>query len=250
MMVAGAWPASLVFASSFLLFGLWFLSRRDARLLDFGLGKAVQGPQSSLRGSEIGGPLLAAGSACVWLSLRRHLPGFVWLPGAAIPIWLVSRWAWRTHVAATRIREMRTQWPLLLESMSVAALSGLGLNTAFEVAAKRVGGCLRAEADNVVLRIGGGLPLSRALDVLVKERVPGAERLASVLLQCEVLGTPVAEVLESLALEAANLERQDMEAKFSTLPLKLSLITVVFLLPPVLIISIAPHVLIFLNTKW
>jgi pilus assembly protein TadC len=145
---------------------------------------------------------------------------------------------------------MRSEWPVLLETMAVGALSGLDLNSAFMAAVKRVGGPLRDEADRAALRLAAGTPLSKSLDVLVKARIPGADRLAAMLVQCEVLGTPVAATLDSLALESSVLERQEMEARFNALPLKMSLVTVFFLLPPVLVVSIAPHVLLFLSSQW
>lgn len=250
MIGSAVWPASIAAGGSLCLFGLWFLSRQDARLLDFGLRNT--GPESggAQRSDGMKQGLFTLGSVVLWIVLRKALPPWASTPTAAVPAWLLVRLLARSRAASARQGRIEAEWPLLLESMSVAALSGLGLNTAFELAAKRVAGPLRLEAEKVILRVNGGLPLSKALETLVRERVPGADRLASVLLQCEMLGTPVAGVLESLAQEASNLERQSMEAKFNSLPLKLSLITVVFLLPPVLVVSIAPHVLVFLNTKW
>jgi tight adherence protein C len=154
------------------------------------------------------------------------------------------------HRAKSREAEMKSEWPALLEGMAVASLSGLDLSAAFLASARRVGGALRDEVDKAAVRLAGGTQLSRALLVMAKDGVPGADRLRSLLLRCEVLGTPVADVLESLAAEAITVERQEIEGRFNALPLRLSVVTVLFLLPPVLIVSIAPHVLLFLNSRW
>jgi Flp pilus assembly protein TadB len=249
-MMLGAEALSAMAGASLFLFGQWFLLREDARLMDFGLGEtqspALERPRKLSR-SE---PALAVASGCAWLLFCKQLPGPWPAVTALVPAWATARWARHQYLRSKRLEEMKGQWPVLLESMAVAALSGLDLNAAFVMASKRATGFLKRETDKVVLRLAGGLPLSRALEVLARERVPGAERLLYMFVQCEVLGTPVAEVLESLAMEATDLERQEMEGKFNSLPLKLSVVTVLFLLPPLLIVSIAPHILVFLSTRW
>jgi len=152
--------------------------------------------------------------------------------------------------ARSKAAEIKAEWPVLLEGMSAAALSGLDLISAFAAGVRRTSGPLREELGEALVRIAGGMSLSGALASLTKAAVPGADRLRSILMRCEVLGTPVAEVLESLALEASTTERLELEGRFNSLPLKLSIVTVIFLLPPVLIVSIAPHVLAFIGTKW
>ena len=137
-----------------------------------------------------------------------------------------------------------------VQTCALPILSGLDLSSAFVSATRRIGGALRHELDKASVRVAGGMQLSAALKALANDGVPGAERLRALLLQCEVLGTPVAEVLQALALEAATVERQEVEGRFNSLPLKMSIVTVLFLLPPVLIVSIAPHVLAFLNSRW
>lgn len=148
------------------------------------------------------------------------------------------------------IEEIKSQWPLMLDAMATASTSGLDLRTAFHVAARRTTGALRLEMDRVSLRAAGGQSLSQALTVMEKDGVAMARRLRSMLVQAEVLGTPVSTVLSALAQEAEDGERHELEQRFNALPLKLSVITVVFLLPPVLIVAIVPHLLIFLRSQW
>lgn len=149
-----------------------------------------------------------------------------------------------------RASEMRREWPCLVESMAVAALSGMETGAAFMAAARRVQGALREETDKVTLRMIGGAPLSRALAVCDEVSIPEVKRFRSVLAQSEILGTPVAGILRTLSDEGYEAERQTMEERFNTLPLVLSAITVFFLLPPVLAVSIIPHVLAFLESRW
>ncbi len=137
----------------------------------------------------------------------------------------------------------------MLESMANASMAGVDLRNAFLVASRRTGGALREEVEKVNLRSSGGQPLSRAL-ASIEKSVPPARRLRSMLVQAEVLGSPVSAVLTALAEESDEESRQDLEQRFGSLPVKLSAVTVVLLLPPVLIVSIVPHLLTFLKSRW
>jgi len=149
-----------------------------------------------------------------------------------------------------RNAEVLSQWPTLLEGMAVAVIAGMDMQSAFEICSARTHGFLRQAASKVVLRLHSGLPLASALAIMENEGIEPARRLRTTLVQAESLGTPVAEVLSTLSAEYYTLEKQSFEYKLNSLPVKLSVITVVFLLPPVLIVSIAPHVIAFMGTKW
>ncbi len=92
--------------------------------------------------------------------------------------------------------------------------------------------------------------MSRALSVMERNGILQAKRMASTLMQAEVLGTPVSIVLRSLSEEAQDALHQEEQERFNSLPVKLSVVTVIFLLPPVLIVSIVPHILTFLRSRW
>ncbi len=228
----------------------WLLSRPDARLADF-LSEAAGRHLSTERPRRTQKRLVwLLSGALVWLAVRSRLGG----PWSALLPCLLGTGGVLQLAEASRARrkvtDMRAEWPALLESMAIGALSGLDLAAAFATAAGRVTGPLKQEAEKAVVRISGGVSVSRALAIMSQDGVPGAERLRTVLLQSEVLGTPAAETLRGLAMEASALERQEAEARFNALPLRLSVITVVFLLPPVLVVSIAPHMLVFINSRW
>ncbi|NLC15418.1 MAG: type II secretion system F family protein [Firmicutes bacterium] len=142
------------------------------------------------------------------------------------------------------------QWPTLLESMAVAVSAGMDLLHAFEICVARTHGPLRESLEKVVVRLHSGMSLPAALAAMEKDGIDEARRLRATLAQAESLGTPVASVLEALAAEYYTLEKQRFESKLNSLPVKLSVITVIFLLPPVLIISVMPHVLSFIGAGW
>lgn len=149
-----------------------------------------------------------------------------------------------------RNAEIMAQWPMLLEGMAVAVIAGMDIRNAFEICSARTYGVLRQASAKVILRLHGGLPLPAALRVMEREEIEPATRLRTTLAQAETLGTPVAEVLSTLSGEYYTLEKQQFESKLNALPVKLSVITVLFLLPPVLIVSIVPHVIAFVGSGW
>lgn len=248
-MTLGVYLAALMWAAGAVGLGLWLSSRQDIRLLEFLKVERRQGgvDKASTLTSRL--PLIAGASGCLWIS-GGFLPGPLRLIMAAVSAGAVSTWLFNAYRLRRRASDMKSEWPILLETMAVGALAGLDLNAAFLSSVKRATGTLRVEVDKAAGRVAGGTQLNKALLAMARDGVPGADRLRSLLLRCEVLGTPVAEVLESLAVEAATVERQELEGRFNALPLQLSVVTVLFLLPPVLILSIAPHVLMFLNSRW
>jgi Flp pilus assembly protein TadB len=228
--------------------GAWVLGREDARLRDFRSG--VVSPERGRPPATYAKRLLLAASPLLVITTVTRAPspvnGVLWaiISGGALLL------GYDAQLKRNRLAQMRSEWPVFLESMSVAALSGMDITSAFLTASRRTSGPLLEELSAARGRVTGGMQLSKALTILAEDGVPGAERFRSLLLQCEVLGTPVSEVLQALALEAATVERQEAEGRFNALPLKMSIVTVLFLLPPVLIVSIAPHVLAFLNSRW
>ncbi len=165
--------------------------------------------------------------------------------GPAFPQALLRRIGRRRRNA-----EVMAQWPTLLEGMAVAVIAGMDIRNAFEICSAKTYGVLRQACAKVMLRLHGGLPLPAALIAMEREEIEPATRLRTTLAQAEVLGTPIAEVLSTLSDEYYALEKQQFESRLNSLPVKLSVITVVFLLPPVLIVSIVPHVIAFMGSGW
>jgi pilus assembly protein TadC len=234
----------ILFGCAGFTFGLWIVFS-DSRRMGF---EKPHSPSPSFPGKKarrlIAG-LAALAAAVLMITAPRVRPAIL-MAAAALAARVLVQNARRKR----RVREIRREWPFLIESMAVAALSGLDTASAFQAAARRTRGILRAETDKVVLRLMSGASLSRALSVMDDSWIPEVKRLRSVLAQSEILGTPVAGMLKSLSDEGYEAERQAMEERFNALPLQLSAITVFFLLPPVLAVSVLPHILAFLESSW
>ena len=239
---------SALFGASLALMAYWWATRRESRLAP---KRPIEGYAATFSRST----RLAA--AMPWIALATGLSlraigvpgpwGLLGALGALLSYGLSLRESSRRR---KWIEEIKAQWPLMLDAMATASTSGLDLRTAFQVAARRTTGALRQEMDKVSLRAAGGQSLGQALTVMEKDGIAAARRLRSMLVQAEVLGTPVSTVLSALSQEADDGERHELEQRFNALPMKLSIVTVVFLWPPVLIVAIVPHLLIFLRSQW
>jgi len=129
-------------------------------------------------------------------------------------------------------------------------MAGIDVRSAFEICSLKTHGHLKQISDRTVLKLQSGASLAVALESMEKEGVEPATRLRATLVQAESLGTPVADALNSLSQEYYILQQQRFESRLNALPLKLSVVTVLFLLPPILVISIAPHILAFFDASW
>ena len=149
-----------------------------------------------------------------------------------------------------RYQDIISQWPTFLEELAVTVMAGIDVRSAFEICSLKTHGHLKQISDRTVLKLQSGASLAVALESMEKEGVEPATRLRATLVQAESLGTPVADALNSLSQEYYILQQQRFESRLNALPLKLSIVTVLFLLPPILVISIAPHILAFFDATW
>jgi pilus assembly protein TadC len=239
----------LLSGSSAALLGYGFLTGREDRLVANtagpNKGRTLMDALQSRRNLTTSVTCLA-----VIYCFRRFVAGPVTFLAV---LWTAVSWgaAILERERKGRWREsVRAQWPSMLEGMAAVAQAGLDLPQAFQIASRRTTGSLRAEMEKVNRRLEGGQSLGKALLAMERNGVTEAKRLSSMLMQAEILGTPVSMVLQSLAEESQDAIYQEDQERFNALPVRLSVATVVFLLPPVLIVSIVPHVLSFLRSRW
>lgn len=204
---------------------------------------------------------LTAGIACylgtrAYLDAHRERLESVSVTRGSLPWWQhgpLLKYVSRLFMLPSRRRELREaewEWPIFVESMAVAVGAGLDLRTAFKYSVSGTHGLLRKELEKVSLRLASGMPLGKALLSLERDGLKFAERLRSALVRAELLGTPVAALFDSLVQEHQTRQRQMMEKRLNALPVRLSVICALLLLPPVFIVSVVPHVIAFIGTKW
>jgi len=135
--------------------------------------------------------------------------------------------------------------------MTVCVDGGLSLGQSLEVIASRVRGPLGEEWQRVCQEVMMGVRPAQALRAMAaRVRLPAVSGFASALIQGENLGTPIAQILKEQASTVRAQLKQAEEARAGAVPLVLTVCTVVFFLPVLLVILLLPNVLAFLGATW
>jgi len=152
---------------------------------------------------------------------------------------------------AARHRQLIATLPTFIDVVALCVRGGLPLETALREAAqahitpagKYFDRLLKdAEAGTdipEVLRAGG----NRAQTVELRSI---CRTLSSALL----LGVPTAEALRELSSYASRRRRQNAEERIRSLPVRLTLVAMLLLLPPVVVLAVLPTVAAFLQSPW
>ncbi|MCL4426523.1 MAG: type II secretion system F family protein [Firmicutes bacterium] len=164
-------------------------------------------------------------------------------------VWLLpDLWLWRT--SQIRRREMIGELIRIIDHLTISLVNGPNLRQALDEVARREGRLNLAIAQVLRQDVSGG-KVGTLLQGLGRELgLPQLESFAVSLLQAETLGTPLAEILQRQARAMRRERRQSLEKRINLLPLGLTLITVVFLLPPILVVVLLPNVIGFLRSSW
>lgn len=210
---------------------------------------APAGPASRMIWRRLGRAILAAAAMCLAATVAALVSGS--LPAVqtilALTVtggWLPGWWEGRTRRA--QARELNSSLPELLDFMEVCQRAGLNLRGSLERAALAVGGRLGGEV-RVLLDTCSAAQL--LTDLGEKYDAQDLKALGGALRQGELLGVPLADILQAQAQGLREAARRRVQATAATAPLKLSLCTVCFFLPSVLALVLIPQLLVFL-TRW
>ncbi|MEM8747485.1 MAG: type II secretion system F family protein [Actinomycetota bacterium] len=165
-----------------------------------------------------------------------------------IGVWAMLRRLRPVLAERRRRAEMRAALPDTVDVLVLMIRSGLTPHLAMRAMARRAPAPTRDGFDAVVRRLDRGTVLADALDALVEVTGPAYAWVADALTASERHGTPLAPVLDQLALEARRRRRADAEAHARTLPVRLSFPLVVCILPAFVLVAIAPAVMAALSS--
>jgi len=198
-----------------------------------------------------------------WLGLRLALAGLAaavggglagvspeGMPPAALALpafasgWLLPA-ALVRGTARRRRRRLTQDLPQTLDLLALAVSGGLDLYTALgEAAGLAPSGPLAEEMAAAGRYVALGLPPEQVLERLAgRTGVPALAALSSAVARARWLGAPLEAVLwEQAAAQRLQLQHE-LEGRLGTLPLRLTLVTLLFFLPPVLLLIVWPSVL-------
>lgn len=140
--------------------------------------------------------------------------------------------------------------PSIISFLAIVGESGVGARAGLSIL-NRIGGDESGVLPLLCDMVSAERSIGEAFFQAYREF--GAEELRTVaetLSVAERAGAPYAGILMDLAGMLRHALRVRKEREMGLLPLKLTLVTIVFLLPSILIIALMPNVLTFTNTRW
>lgn len=262
-----------------LLDGLWARKhRRWRRLLGGAMGSWVSLPAAIanlpypvgtgdiVTNLRQGGKLPVCGPAWIGRRLRAVLTVTVGLlmlgltrPSAvSFPLVMVvlgaSYW-WPDLMLARdsrqRRRRVQATFPGFLDLMATCAQAGHGLYTCLTTVAPHLHGPLGEVFVEVCGQLASGRRLWPALETARQQAaLAEVDTFIAAMAEADFLGSPIADTLRNLAQLARTQRRYAMESAIAALPLKLSVCTVFFFLPPVFVLLVVPNLVAFMMGAW
>ncbi len=157
---------------------------------------------------------------------------------------------WLDRRANTRQAQILEDVPGMLDLMVVCTDAGLNLPQALAVTAGRTPGPLGAELRRCLQQTEAGTPMAEALRLMAaRSGLPDLEALTNAVVRADNLGTPITQLCRDQAQQARWRKRNRIEARIATVPLKLTLVTVFFFLPVLLVLTVVPNLISF-ATRW
>ena len=151
--------------------------------------------------------------------------------------------------ADRRQDELRTSLPDVLDQITIAVEAGLGFEAALGHVATNIVGPLGDEIAHTLQDIRVGFTRAQAFDAMVKRTdVDDLRSFVLALHQAEKLGIPIAQVLRTQAEEMRTIRRQRAEENAQKLPVKMIIPLVMFILPALIIVVLAPAVFDAIDT--
>ncbi len=148
-----------------------------------------------------------------------------------------------------RQQEIAQSLPDILDQVTISVEAGLGFNSALSHVAATVDSPLSEELGHTLQDMKVGMTRATAFDNLTyRTDVPELRQFVVALQQAEKLGVPIAQVLRSQSKELRVIRRQRAEEMAQKLPVKMILPLVLFILPALIIVVLAPAVFSAIDT--
>jgi tight adherence protein C len=175
----------------------------------------------------------------LWMNAIYAL--FVGLVGAYLPVLLLKN---RT---VKRQQSIRRSWPDALDLMLLCVEAGMSVEHAFKRVSKEIGIQSPALAEELTLTTAELSFLedrTRAYDNLGKRTgLDGVRAVMTALIQADRYGTSVGSALRVMAEEGREARMMEAEKKAASLPPKLTVPLILFILPVLFIVIISPAII-------
>jgi tight adherence protein C len=173
---------------------------------------------------------------------RLLATGFGLLVGGYAPqFWLSAR-------VTSRRKAMRKALPDALDLMVTSVEAGLSLDAALQRVAEYQSGPFQLELSHALQDMNLGSSRRAALEAMnLRTNLPEVNALVQALVQAELTGAPIGQILRVQAEQIRIKRRQEAEAEAQRAPLKMVVPLVFFILPSLFIVLLAPAMMTIID---
>lgn len=151
------------------------------------------------------------------------------------------------NLISKRQKSIRRAWPDALDLLLICVESGMGIETAFRKVSEEIGSQSLELAEEISLTTAEMSYLAdrrKAYENLgSRTGLEGVKAVVTSLVQSEKYGTPLGHSLRVLAQESRDMRMMEAEKKAAALPPKLTVPMILFFLPVLFAIIIAPAII-------
>jgi tight adherence protein C len=145
--------------------------------------------------------------------------------------------------AESRLFRIDRSMPELIDLLVVSVEAGLSLSAAIQLAGERMKGPLGDELRIVLQEQRMGLSPVQALENMVgRVPTPAVEAFARAMVQGQVLGVSVGQILRSLAIEMRKRRRAQVEQQAQKAPIKMLFPLVFMIFPALFVVILGPAI--------
>lgn len=197
----------------------------------------------------VGALLGIVGSVVLVRASAQNLMGAIVVPvvcaGVAVALrdWLLRR------AAETRIRRIASEYPTVLEFLSLSLAAGEGIVDALIRLSKMGHSELSREFGGVVVRVRSGTPIAVALQTLGRDLAytPLTRTLDHIVTSME-RGAPLVEVLRAQAQDARDLAKRGLLEESGKSEIRMMVPLVLLLLPVTVLFAVYPSYFVLTST--
>ena len=182
---------------------------------------------------------------------RWYLFNYVWpvlgaYIGLKLPVWYVR------YARKKRYHSIRKSLPDVLDLMTICAEAGLSLSASLDRVSRELIIAYPEMAEELTMTSleMSFLPDRNKALTNMSERcqMPEVRGIVSVLIQTEKYGTPIAQALRVLSTEFRQTRMLNAEQKAARLPALMTVPMIIFILPTLFIVIIAPAIIKLMTT--
>jgi tight adherence protein C len=228
-----------------------WLGAENARLKLAMAGYRSPGAESMLLFARLVSPLVAVLLAVIFMYARNDdelaliqqmlICSIVFYCGLKAPELYIS------NVTIKRQNSMRRALPDALDLLLISVESGMSIEHALRRVGREIGAQSRELAEEFAVTTAelSYLPERRQAyaNLGIRSGLDGLKQVMSGLIQAEKYGTPMGDALRVAALEVRDTRMNEAEKKAAALSAKLAVPMILFFLPPLLVVILAPAII-------